>query len=104
MCRGILGIDTTIKPLYGKQEGAVVSYKPKKPGRPSHSYHTYLMAGLRLVMGVEVKAGNEHSSSHTLTGQHAHFDKARQVFMRISSQLQAWAREDAEQFNVKSVE
>ena len=100
----ILGIDTTIKPLFGKQEGAVVSYKPKKPGRPSHSYHTYLMAGLRLVMGVEVKAGNEHSSSHTLTGQHAHFDKARQVFMRISSQLQAWAREAAEQFNVKSVE
>jgi hypothetical protein len=60
--------DTTIKPLYGKQEGAVVSYNPKKPGRPSHSYHTYLMAGLRLVMGVDVKAGNEHSGSHTLPG------------------------------------
>ena len=64
----ILDIDTTIKPLYGKQEGAVVSYNPKKPGRPSHSYHTYLMAGLRLVMGVEVKAGNEHSGRHTLPG------------------------------------
>jgi len=38
----ILDIDTTVKPLYGKQEGAVVSYNPKKPGRPSHSYHTYL--------------------------------------------------------------
>ncbi|WP_396957610.1 hypothetical protein [Nitrosomonas sp.] len=34
----ILDIDTKIKPLYGKQEGAVVSYNPKKPGRPSHSY------------------------------------------------------------------
>ncbi len=44
----ILDMDTTIKPLYGKQEGAVVSYNPKKPGRPSHSDHTYLMAGLRL--------------------------------------------------------
>jgi hypothetical protein len=33
----ILDIDTTVKPLYGKQEGAVVSYNPKKPGRPSHS-------------------------------------------------------------------
>jgi len=64
----VLDIDTTIKPLYGKQEGAVVSYNPKKPGRPSHSYHTYLMAGLRLVMGVEVKAGNEHSGRHTLPG------------------------------------
>ena len=65
----ILDIDTTIKPLYGKQEGAVVSYNPHKPGRPSHSDHTYLMAGLRLVMGVEVKAGNEHSGSHSLPGR-----------------------------------
>ena len=64
----ILDIDTTIKPLYGKQEGAVVSYNPHKPGRPSHSYHTYLMAGLRLVMGVEVKPGNEHSGSHSMPG------------------------------------
>ncbi len=30
----ILDTDTTVKPLYGKQEGAVVSYNPKKPGRP----------------------------------------------------------------------
>jgi Transposase DDE domain len=64
----ILDIDTTVKPLYGKQEGAVVSYNPKKPGRPSHSYHTYLMAGLRLVVGAEVKAGNEHTGSHGLPG------------------------------------
>jgi hypothetical protein len=58
----ILDTDTTIKPLYGKQEGAVVSYNPKKPGRPSHSYHTYLMAGLRLVLGVEVCAVTGHSA------------------------------------------
>lgn len=64
----ILDIDTTVKPLYGHQEGAVVSYNPRKPGRPSHSYHTYLMAGLRLVLGVEVKAGNEHAGSHSLPG------------------------------------
>jgi hypothetical protein len=64
----ILDIDTTVKPLYGKQEGAVISYNPKKPGRPSHSYHTYLMAGLRLVVGAEVKTGNEHSGSHSLPG------------------------------------
>jgi Transposase DDE domain group 1 len=64
----ILDIDTTVKPLYGKQEGAIVSYNPKKPGRPSHSYHTYLMAGLRLVVGAEVKAGNPHSGSHSLPG------------------------------------
>ncbi len=88
----ILDNDTTVKPLYGKQEGAVVSYdqrkslwddqrkslwddqrkslwdNPRKPGRPSHSYHTYLMAGLRLVVGAEVRAGNEHSGSHSLPG------------------------------------
>jgi Transposase DDE domain group 1 len=64
----ILDIDTTIKPLYGKQEGAVVSYNPKKPGRPSHSVHTYLMAGLRLVLGVEVKAGDEHTGGHSKDG------------------------------------
>ena len=64
----ILDIDTTVKPLYGRQEGAVISYNPKKPGRPSHTYHTYLMAGLRLVMGAEVKAGDEHAGSHSLPG------------------------------------
>ena len=63
-----LDSDTTIKPLCGQQEGAVVSYNLRKPGRPAHSYHTYLMARLRLVLGVEVKAGNEHSGSHTLPG------------------------------------
>src|SRR5580692_139010 len=30
----ILDVDTTVKPLYGHQEGAVVSYNPHKPGRP----------------------------------------------------------------------
>ena len=33
----ILDTDTTVKPLYGHQEGAVISYNPRKPGRPSHS-------------------------------------------------------------------
>ncbi len=64
----ILDTDTTVKPLYGHQEGAVISYNPRKPGRPSHSYHTYLMAGLRQVLGVEVRAGNEHSAKHTQPG------------------------------------
>lgn len=45
-----------------------MSYNPHKPGRPSHSYHTYLMAGLRLVLGIEVRAGNEHSAAHRQPG------------------------------------
>lgn len=64
----IMDTDTTIKPLYGKQEGAVISYNPKKPGRPSHAYHTYLMAGLRQVLGVEVHAGDEHAAKHGQPG------------------------------------
>ena len=43
----ILDIDTTIKPLYGKQSGAEVSYNPHKPGRPSHALHTYWVGNLR---------------------------------------------------------
>ena len=33
----VLDCDTTIKPLHGRQEGTVVNYNPKKPGRPSHA-------------------------------------------------------------------
>jgi hypothetical protein len=64
----ILDIDTTVKPLYGHQEAASIGYNPKKPGRPSHSYHTYSMAGTRLVLDVEVVAGNEHTSKHFAPG------------------------------------
>ena len=66
--RYVLDIDTTVKPLYGHQEGAVISYNPKKPGRPSHVHHTYMMAGLRLVMSVETAPGNEHTGAHATPG------------------------------------
>jgi hypothetical protein len=64
----ILDADVTIKPLYGHQEGAVLGYNPHKPGRPSHTYHTYLIANLRLVLEVEVQAGNQHASKHSSPG------------------------------------
>jgi hypothetical protein len=64
----VLDIDTTVKPLYGHQEGALVSYNPHKPGRPSHSYHSYMLANLRLVLAVEVAPGNEHTSKHSAPG------------------------------------
>jgi hypothetical protein len=44
----ILDIDVTIKPLYGHQQGAEIGYNPQKPGRPSHVYHSYFVANLRL--------------------------------------------------------
>lgn len=61
----ILDVDMQVKPLYGSQEGAVVGYNPKKPGRPAHVYHTYFIARLRLVMDTEVQAGNQQSAQHT---------------------------------------
>ena len=64
----ILDVDTTVKPLYGHQEGAVVGYNPKKPGRPSHTYHSYILANLRLVLEVEVQAGNQHAAKHSAPG------------------------------------
>lgn len=64
----ILDVDTTVKPLYGKQEGAEVGFNPHKPGRPSHTYHTYFIANLRLVLDVEVHAGNQTAASYSRPG------------------------------------
>lgn len=64
----ILDVDTTIKTLYGKQEGAVVGYNHPKPGRPSHTYHSYMVANLRLILDVDVHAGNESASKYTAPG------------------------------------
>jgi hypothetical protein len=71
----ILDIDTTIKPLYGKQEGAQVSYNPHKPGRPSHALHTYWVGNLRLVLDVVVSPGLEHSAAKARPGLMAVLDK-----------------------------
>src|SRR6204780_2311213 len=60
----ILDMDSTVKPLYGHQEGAKAGYNPRKPGRPSHSYHTFILANLRLVLRVDVLPGNEYNVTH----------------------------------------
>jgi len=64
----ILDCDTTVKVLYGHQDGAVVSYNPQKPGRPSHIIHTYWIGNLRLVLDAQLQAGNRHSPSYGRTG------------------------------------
>ena len=46
----VLDIDTTIKTIDGRQEGAEIGYNPHKPGRPSHTYHTYWIGRLRLCL------------------------------------------------------
>ena len=70
----ILDLDATVKCLYGKQEGAVVGYNPKKPGRPSHSYHSALMANTRLALAVDVLPGNETAPLHSMPGIWAWLD------------------------------
>ena len=62
----ILDIDTTIKLLYGHQDGAEISYNPTKPGRPSHVIHTYWIANVRLVLDAEVQGGKAHAARHSL--------------------------------------
>jgi hypothetical protein len=49
----VLDIDASIKPLYGRQEGAEIGYSPSKPMRPSHVLHTFLVINLRLVLDVQ---------------------------------------------------
>jgi hypothetical protein len=62
----ILDVDATVKPLYGKQQGAVVGYNPTKPGRPSHVYHSFWVAHLRLCLDVQVLPGNQTAGSFSL--------------------------------------
>jgi hypothetical protein len=60
----VLDMDSTVKTLYGHQEGAEVGYNPDKPGRPSHAYHTYMLSSLRLVLRVDVLPGDEYNVVH----------------------------------------
>lgn len=66
--RWIVDIDSSVKPLYGHQQGAQLGYNPGKPGRRSHVYHTYFVAQLRLVLEVEVQPGNQTASSYAQPG------------------------------------
>jgi hypothetical protein len=64
----VLDMDSTVKTLYGHQEGAEIGYNPHKPGRPSHAYHTYRLSSLRLVLRVDVLPGDEYNVAHATDG------------------------------------
>ena len=64
----VLDMDSTVKTLYGHQEGAEVGYNPHKPGRPSHAYHTYMLSSLRLILRVDVLPGDEYNVAHATDG------------------------------------
>ena len=65
---GILDIGVTVKPLYGRQQGAVIGYNPQKPDRPYHVDHSYFVVNLRTSLGVEVRPGNGHAAAKGLPG------------------------------------
>ena len=52
----------------------MVGYNPKKPGRPSHRYHSALMANTRRVLAVDVLPGNETAPLHSRPGIWAWLD------------------------------
>lgn len=64
----ILDVDPTVKPLYGRQDGAEVGYNPRKRGRPSHVIHTYWISAVRLVLHAEVQSGKATAGTYSLPG------------------------------------
>ena len=64
----ILVIDTTVKPVYGRQDGAVIGNNPGKRGRLSQAIYVYEMAGTRVVLDAEVEAGNRSHAQYGLEG------------------------------------
>lgn len=82
----VLDLDTTVKPLYGHQQDAKLGYNPSKPGRPSHAYHCYFVAQIRVVLDVEVQAGNQTAPSFAQPELWAFVDglpeRSRPLFLR----------------------
>ena len=82
----VLDVDTTVKPLYGHQQDAQVGYNPTKPGRPSHAYHSYFVANTRMVLDMEVQAGNQTAPLYAQPELWAYVDglgeRDRPVFLR----------------------
>lgn len=58
----ILDLDVTVKPIYGRQEGAEPGYNPRLKGRPCHAHHTMFVRTLRVVLDVEVHPGKQHGA------------------------------------------
>src|SRR5664279_462859 len=92
----ILDVDTTVKPLYGHQQDAKLGYNPTKPGRPSHAYHSYFVANIRMVLDMEVQAGNQTAPLYAQPELWAFLDglpeRSRPVFLRGDSH---WGAEKA---------
>ena len=88
-------IDTTIKLLYGHQAGAEISYNPRKPGRPSHTIHTYWIGKVRMVLDAEVQSGKAAcGEAQPATPAHiACAFSAREAPTIGSGRLRVWQRD-----------
>jgi hypothetical protein len=90
----VVDIDATVKTLYGRQEEAKVGYNPTKPGRPSHVYHAYCIAALRMVLEVEVQAGNQTAPEFAHAGLFGWLDaRPRQQWPTLLRGDVAWGTE-----------
>jgi hypothetical protein len=92
----VLDVATTVKPLYGHQQDAKVGYNPTKPGRPSHAYHSYFVGNARIVLDMEVPAGNQTAPLYAQPELWAFLDglpeRSRPIFLRGDSH---WGAENA---------
>jgi Transposase DDE domain group 1 len=92
----VLDVDSTVKPLYGHQQDAKVGYNPSKPGRPSHAYHSYFAANIRMVLDMEIQAGNQTAPLYAQPELWAFLDglaeQDRPIFLRGDSH---WGAEKA---------
>ena len=87
-------MDGTVKPLYGGQEQAVRGYNPTKQGRPSHVYQTYFIAAIRMVLDVEVQAGNQTASIYAQPRLWAWLDRRpREQWPKLMRGDIAWGSE-----------
>ena len=58
-----LDLDSSVLTRYGKQEGSLVGYNPRKPGRPSHHPIMAFIADIRMVAHSWLRSGNTGSAS-----------------------------------------
>ena len=53
-----LDMDSTVLTRFGKQEGSLIGYNPKRPGRPSHHPIIAFVADLRMIAHSWLRSGN----------------------------------------------
>lgn len=61
-----LDLDSSVVTRYGKQEGSLIGYNSKKPGRPSHHPIMAFVADIRMIANSWLRSGNTGSSSNVI--------------------------------------